>query len=197
VRPSIEKSNRTNAAEFLRPSATTCRRACPCQPTKVARSNACKLLAKDRVSAAIAARLAQRIERLSIMGGDEALEHITVIARADIGKVLDPEDRWRSSPTMCGPPSQPSGRTYGRIIELHDSMRAAELLAKAAGRLPKRHDHRVRVGLLDLLAPETDEQIAEVSGRGCCRRRGALRRRGLRTPHARPTAARPRGRPPL
>jgi ADP-heptose:LPS heptosyltransferase len=131
------------------------------------RREASKLLAKPRVAEAISDRFARLVERLSIMGGDEALEHLTVIARADIGKVLDPDDPIAKLPDdVRATIKAVRPNRYGRVIELHDSMRAAELLAKAAGRLAKRHEHRVRVGLLDLLVPETDEQIAEVKRKG-------------------------------
>lgn len=124
------------------------------------RSNACKLLTKDRIARAIAARLAERVQVLDVMDGDEALRRITVKARADIGQVLGPDD-----PLSQLPPDvratikavRPS--RYGRSIELYDSMHAAEVLAKAAGKLVEKHEHKHKFSLEDIVAGPAEASV--------------------------------------
>jgi hypothetical protein len=102
----------------------------------VRRANACKLLTRDRISAAIAARLASRVERLSVMDGDEAMGRITMYARGDIGKVLGPNDPLSKLPedVRLLIKSVREGK-FGRHIEMYDALKANELLATAGGKL--------------------------------------------------------------
>lgn len=102
----------------------------------VARSNAIKILAKDRVQRAVADRLGARIKQLRIMDGDEALERISIMARGDIGQVLSPDDPLGKLPEEARLLIKSVRPTkFGRSIELYDALRAAEILAKAGGRL--------------------------------------------------------------
>jgi len=109
------------------------------------RANAARLIARDTVARAVAAKVAERALQLArVMDGDEALERLTLMGRADIGKVLDPDDALAKLPDevrLTIKAVRPN--RYGRVIELHDAMRAAELLAKAAGKLVERHEHRI------------------------------------------------------
>src|SRR4051812_39612248 len=52
------------------------------------RHNAARLLKKSRIAAAVAEKVAPKLERLRIMDGEEALERITTFARVDIRKVF-------------------------------------------------------------------------------------------------------------
>lgn len=109
------------------------------------RANAARLIARDTVARAVAAKVAERAQQLrAVMDGDEALERLTRYARADIGKVLDPEDPLAKLPDevrLTIKAVRPN--RYGRVIELYDAMKAAELLAKADGKLVERHEHKV------------------------------------------------------
>lgn len=99
-------------------------------------SASARLCGKVRVTEAIAARLAVAVARLKIMGGDEALERLSLYARADIGKVLHPDDPLAKLPDdirLTIKAVRPNA--YGRTIELFDSMKATELMAKSAGKL--------------------------------------------------------------
>jgi hypothetical protein len=98
--------------------------------------NAQKLTVRYRVAQAIAGRIAVKAARLRVMDGDEALERLTLYARADIGKVLDPTDRIARLPDdirLTIKTVRPGA--HGRTIELYDSMKATELMAKSAGKL--------------------------------------------------------------
>lgn len=119
----------------------------------VARSNACNLLAKDRVAKAVGAGLAKRVEQLSVMDGEEALQRISRFARADIRAVLGDDDPIAQLPAdvACLIKSVTPTR-YGRRIELYDALRANELVAKASGKLRELHDVRVTRSLEDILA---------------------------------------------
>jgi phage terminase small subunit len=93
-------------------------------------------LLSTRIEKAADAIQADTIIRTKIMGGDEALERLSLYARADIGAVLGPDDPISQLPaevraTIKGVRETP----HGRNIELYDSMRATELLAKAGGKL--------------------------------------------------------------
>lgn len=118
------------------------------------RANASKLLSKDRVAAAIAERLEARVRlvRGSVMDGDEAIERLSLYARADIGKVLDPDDPLAQLPDeirLCIKSVRPS--RFGRTIELYDAMKATELMGKAAGRLVEKHEHTGKLTLEQIL----------------------------------------------
>jgi hypothetical protein len=97
--------------------------------------NAGRLIKKDRVAKAIAARTALRIRKL-IMDGDEALERISTFARADMRKLFPPDHPIAKLPAevaMCIKSVTPG--KYGTRLELIDPLRANELMAKATGKL--------------------------------------------------------------
>lgn len=120
---------------------------------KSAEANGTRLIRKARVTAAIAELEADRAKAL-IMDGDEALQRISLYGRADIGKVLDPSDRLAQLPDEARLLIKTVRDTrYGRVIELHDALRASEIMAKAAGRLKEQHEHKHSVSIVDLLAP--------------------------------------------
>lgn len=99
-------------------------------------SASARLCGKVRIAVAIATRLAVKAERLRIMDGDEALERLSIYARADIGKVLHKDDPIAQLPDeirLTIKAVRPNA--HGRTIELYDSMKATELMAKSAGKL--------------------------------------------------------------
>lgn len=110
-----------------------------------AKVTASRLLRKPNVKLALAnfrdglanqAAAAAHIVQSKVMSGEEALERLTLYARADIGRVLgenDPLSKLPDEVRATIKSVRPS--RYGRTIELHDSMRATELLAKAGGKL--------------------------------------------------------------
>lgn len=103
-------------------------------------ANAARLIGSDRVSKAVAAKFTARIHALRVMDGDEALERLTYYARADIGKVLAADDPIAQLPDdirLCIKTVRPG--KFGRTIELYDSMKATELMAKSAGKLKEIH----------------------------------------------------------
>lgn len=86
--------------------------------------------------------MAQRVERLQIMDGDEAMGRMTLFARSDIGKVLGPNDPLSRLPENVRLTIKSVADTkFGRRIELHDALRAVETIAKASGRLKDHHQH--------------------------------------------------------
>jgi hypothetical protein len=98
---------------------------------KPGRHNAARLFAKKRIQQAIKAKLAPKI-----MLGDEALERITLNARFDPRKLFPLEKKIASLPDDVALAIKAVTPTkHGLRIEWHDAQRAAELLAKAAGRL--------------------------------------------------------------
>lgn len=106
-----------------------------CAPESVG-PNAGRLIKKDRVAAAVHARLAARVQQLRIMDGDEALARITTFARADIRKLFPPESaiaKLDDATAACIKSVTPN--KYGIRIELVDPLRANELMAKVAGKL--------------------------------------------------------------
>jgi len=111
---------------------------------------AARLIADDRVAAAVAARLGSRLLSLQ-MSGDEALEGISNVARADIRKLFDERGNIRaivdlddeiadcleSVEVVARPVPGTRGQEteYVHKFKLHDKLRARELMAKAAGKL--------------------------------------------------------------
>jgi hypothetical protein len=114
-------------------------------------ANAARLIASDRVSKAVASKLATRLTALRVMDGEEALRRLTLYARADIGHVLPADHPIKQLPEEARLliKSIRPGR-YGTVIELHDSMKATELLAKAAGAL--KETVKVEHSLAELMA---------------------------------------------
>lgn len=117
---------------------------------------AARLIARDRVAAAVAKRLGTRLRTLQ-MDGDEALEGISRIGRADIRKVLDAEGNIRPIDSLDDETADaiqsikvverrvpaPGGKgtevEYTKEFRFYDKLRARELMAKAAGKLVERH----------------------------------------------------------
>lgn len=116
------------------------------------RHNAARLITKENVSKAIAERLGARLRTLQ-MDGDEALEGISRIGRADIRKVLDGSGNIRSIDSLDDDTADAiqsikvverrvatgNGKEteveYTKEFKFYDKLRARELMAKAAGKL--------------------------------------------------------------
>lgn len=131
------------------------------------RGNASRLIARDRVQQAVSARMAALVQQArtggGVMNGDEAMERLSLYARADIGKVLGPEDPIAKLPDeirLCVKSVRET--KYGRVIELHDALHATETLGKAAGRLKETVEITNRVPLFALPA----DAEPDVSGVG-------------------------------
>jgi hypothetical protein len=101
------------------------------------RENAARLARKPRVAAAIAARIEEDATRLKAMGGDEALERLTVFARgADIRAVFPDEPRIAALSDVEAACVKAVTRTkHGLRIEFYDAMHANEVIAKGTGKL--------------------------------------------------------------
>lgn len=117
---------------------------------------AARLIARDRVAKAVADRLGSRLRTLQ-MDGDEALEGISRIGRADIRKVLDEAGNIRPIDSLDDDTADaiqsikvverrvPTGNgketevEYTKEFKFYDKLRARELMAKAAGKLVERH----------------------------------------------------------
>lgn len=126
------------------------------------RENGSRLIAKDYIAAAVAKRVRQRVEKL-IMDGDEALERISRFARADIRKLFPPESRIAQLPdeiALCIKSITPN--RYGDRLELYDAQKAAETMAKVAGKL--KETVKVEHALEDILAA-ANELEGEQKGR--------------------------------
>lgn len=112
------------------------------------RANASRMLTRPRIQAAVNEKLAKR---LRIMGGDEALEGITRLARSDI-RLVFPEGSWvRKLPAEvaeCIKSIRPG--KHGYTIELYPKDHALELMAKVSGRL--KETLKVEHTLEDILA---------------------------------------------
>jgi hypothetical protein len=100
------------------------------------RANASRMLTRERVAAAIQARLQERVKAMRIMDGDEALEGISTMGRVDIRKLFPPDSRIAKLPDDVADAIKSVTPTkYGHRIEMYDKLRARELMAKVAGRL--------------------------------------------------------------
>jgi hypothetical protein len=100
------------------------------------RANASRMLTRERVASAVAAKLSARVKALRIMDGDEALEGISTMARVDVRKLFPPDHQIAKLPDDVADAIKSVTPTkYGPRIELYDKLRARELMAKAAGRL--------------------------------------------------------------
>jgi len=100
------------------------------------RANASRMLTRERVAAAIAARLAERVKALRIMDGDEALEGISNMGRIDIRSVFPPDSSIAKLPADVADAIKAVTPTkHGYRIEMYDKLRARETMAKVAGRL--------------------------------------------------------------
>lgn len=115
------------------------------------RANASRMLTRERVAAAIAAKLGERVKALRIMDGDEALEGISTMGRADIRKLFPPDSELAKLPDDIADAIKSITPTkYGHRIELYDKLHARELMAKVAGKL--KETVKVEHTLEDILA---------------------------------------------
>lgn len=125
------------------------------------RANASRLLLKERVAAAINARLGARVKALRIMDGDEALEGISNLGRSDIRKLFPPTHFIAQLPDDVADwiKSVRPGK-HGYYIELYDKSHAREIMAKVSGRL--KETVKVEHSLEDILARanQSDEGTA-------------------------------------
>jgi hypothetical protein len=100
------------------------------------RHNAARLLRKPRIAAAIQAKIS------TIMDGDEALTRLSMNARFDPRKLFPADKRIAELPddvALCIKAVTPT--KHGLKIEWNDPQKAAELLAKAGGRLKEHVEH--------------------------------------------------------
>lgn len=127
---------------------------------KPSRHNAARLITRDNVATAIAERLGSRLRTLQ-MDGDEALEGISRIARADVRKVLTEAGDVRPIHELDDDTADaiqsikvverrvPDGvDEHGKIkyeveytkeFKFYDKLDARKTMAKAAGKLIERH----------------------------------------------------------
>ena len=123
---------------------------------KPGRFNASRLMRKPRIQEAINAKLAPRI-----MLGDEALERMTLYARFDVRKLFPEDKQLAALPDDVALAIRSVTPTrYGRKFEIHDAMRAAEILAKSDGRL--KETVKLEHSLEDILA-QSNRVILEES----------------------------------
>lgn len=132
------------------------------------RHNAARLITKETVEQAIAARLGSRLRTLQ-MDGDEALEGISRIARADIRKVLsvngnvlpiqelddDTADAIQSIEVVEKRIPDGDGGyevEFTKKFRFYDKLKARETMAKVAGKLRDKLDVRLTRGIEDILA---------------------------------------------
>ena len=94
-----------------------------------------RTLRSAKVQRAIAAEQADRFQRLE-MDGDEAMALLAVIARADLAEAFNPGTgemlplhQWPITLRLA------VKSVKGAAITLHDSLKACEIIARAAGRL--------------------------------------------------------------
>ena len=100
------------------------------------RANASRMLTRPRVEAAIAARLGDRVERLRIMDGDEALEGISNLGRVGIKAVCTDLAWVQALPDEVADAIKSITPTkHGYRIEMYDKLHARETMAKVHGKL--------------------------------------------------------------
>lgn len=133
---------------------------------------AARLIARDRVSQAVAERLGSRLRTLQ-MDGDEALEGISRIGRSDIRKVFDERGNVRPIVDLDDDTADaiasvkvverrvPIGNgqfetEYVKEFKLYDKLKARETMAKAAGKLVERHEH---VGPVQIVVSDADARL--------------------------------------
>lgn len=152
----VARYNATKAHELAGYSATT---------YDGRRTNAHKVLTKDHVQKAVAARLSAQLGRLAspLMDGDEALSGVSNIGRIDIRGLFDSETGglkkikdWPDEVAHAVKAITPNA--YGVRIEMYDKLRALELMAKAAGRLTEKHEHEHKFTLEDIVAGNAPPQ---------------------------------------
>jgi hypothetical protein len=100
------------------------------------RANASRMLTRERVAAAIAAKLGERVKTMRMMDGDEALEGISNMGRVDIRRCFPENSSIAKLPDDVADAVKAVTPTkFGYRIEMYDKLRARELMAKAAGKL--------------------------------------------------------------
>lgn len=122
------------------------------------RASASRMLTRERVAAAIAARLGARVKALRIMDGDEALEGISTIGRSDIRKVF-PKTHWIAQlpDEVAFSIKAVTPTKHGHRIELYPKDHALETMAKVAGRL--KDTLKVEHSLEDVMAEANRRQL--------------------------------------
>lgn len=126
-----------------------------------ASTNASHLMARDRVAKAIARRLGERIRQVEgAMDGDEALKRIAAMGRGDIRKVLPVRHPLKTLPDDAALLIRSVSPTpNGLRVEIHDALRACELVARATGKLKDQTEGKLTLeefvaGAHDLLKAE-------------------------------------------
>jgi hypothetical protein len=115
------------------------------------RANASRMLTRERIAAAIQARLSERVKAMRIMDGDEALEGISNMGRIDIRSIFPPDSSIAKLPADVADAIKSVTPTkHGYKIEMYDKLRARETMAKVAGRL--KETLKVEHTLEDILA---------------------------------------------
>lgn len=155
--PQLSESDQLFALEYLKNglNATGAYKAVhPRCSQRTAEANGYKLLRKTEVAAFIRDETEKRKARLQ-MEGDEALEGLTRIGRADIRRLyrnnrLLPISEWPDLEGDCVKSLKPT--PFGTQVVMHDKMRARELMAINAGKLKLNHtmthkfDHAAYLG---------------------------------------------------
>jgi len=125
-----------------------------------ATANANKLLRNDHVRAAVQAAKVERRERTK-MEADEALEGITLIARADVRQIFDEHGELRDVHTLDDRTARcikaikivtkKRGKEIVQVREIvfYDALRALEYMGKHHGALREHHEHSASVSVLD------------------------------------------------
>lgn len=132
-----------------------------------AKVRASRLLDKPQIRAALKRERANQVSQVlqtdaivrhAIMDGDEAMQRLSLIGRADIGLALDPDDPIALLPDAIRLAIKSVRPTaHGRVLELYDVQRAITDIAKGAGHLTERVDHTHRFTLEQALdASRTD-----------------------------------------
>jgi phage terminase small subunit len=90
---------------------------------------------RDKLGTAVAVADAALITH-GVLTGDQALERLSLIAQADITELLPKQHRLRKLPRQLRLLIKSVRPTaHGEVLEVHDAMRATELLARAGGKL--------------------------------------------------------------
>ena len=116
-----------------------------CRSEKAATVEGHRTLVKPRVQQYIQHEIEARNRRLRMLG-DEALETISVYARADIGELFTESGQLKvlhQMPLNVRRTIKSIKHTpAGPVIQLHDALKANRLMAIAAGELKPQHQHK-------------------------------------------------------
>lgn len=126
---------------------------------RTAEVNGSRTLRKTEVAAFLKQQEADRRARLQ-MDGDEALEGITRIARADPRRLfrdnrLMPISEWPDDAADCVKALKPT--PFGTSVVLYDKLKARELMAINAGKIRQRVDHKHTFDPAEYLGAEPPE----------------------------------------